>query len=235
MSRTNLENDIDIDAFIRSGLLHANQPADEGVADYDYSPRYLSWERSFLANPFKFAKKKGRSAFRRTLDIAAAVFLAILILYGTLIAASPSVRAAFVRWFRTLFPTHDAYEFTNTPDAQGLGKWRPTYLPDGYAEAFDIDFVGQIIVDFENEAGERITLEYMFANDGGSVHVDNEGVHVFETIVGDAAAYVYQALDGTKKNAVVWLDEDNGIAFRLESFEPYKVLVSIAESMELQK
>ena len=75
----------------------------------------------------------------------------------------------------------------------------------------------------------------MFSNDGSNIHVDSEGMNIFGTTVGDATAYVYQALDSTKKNVVVWLDEDTGTAFRLESFESYELLISIAKSMELHK
>ena len=227
------KNDAEIDIVIRKGLLLANLPAGGQALDFDYSPQYKRWERGLLKNPQRFIKKNSRTAFRRALDVAAAVFITLAVLFGALIASSPGARAAVIRWFRERFPTHDTYRFTQTSDAQELGQWRPTYLPDGYVETLCMDLGNQIIVNFENEEGERITLNFLFINEGKLFYIDNEDMDIAETKIGGHAAQVYKAQDNSKKNNIVWIDEGSGVAFNLTSFEPCEVLISMAESMEL--
>ena len=233
MSSVGWENDSKVDALIRNGLLLANQPAEDSTADFDYSPSYLCWEQKLLANPHRFIRKKSRTAFRRTLDVAAAVFITLAVLFGAIIAASPGVRAAVARWFREVFSTHTAYRFTPASDDQALGLWRPAYLPEGYAEVFYIDVAGQMIVDFENENGERITFQYTAFGEGEVFRVDSEDMDITETRIGDSPARVYRAQVAAKMNAIVWIKEDVGVAFRLTSFESAETLINIAESIEM--
>jgi len=233
MSNMDWKNVDEVDAFIRKGLLLANQPVEEHIDAFDYSPRYQRWEQKLLKNPLRFIKKKSRTTLRRTFDVAAAVLITIAVLFGALMAASPTVRAAVIRWFVEVFSTHTAYHFTQPPDGQTLSQWRPTYLPDGYTEILHIDAAGIVIVKFDNGRGGEILLQYMLINEGGNFSVDNEDVDVIETKIRGYPTYVYRALDDSKMNAVVWINEDARIAFMLTSFEQYEILISIAESMEL--
>ena len=235
MNSVNWKNDEDVDKFIRAGLLYANKPVDTTIGTFDYSQGYKNWEHKLLVNPFKFIKKTSRTAFRRILNVAAAVFITITVIFGTLMAASPRVRAAVINWFKETFSTHDAYQFTQTSDEQFLGHWRPTYLPDGYVETFCIDIAGQTVVDFDNDSGDRITLSYTLMNMGGTFRVDSEDMDIIETAVGGHPASIYKTQDSAKTNAIVWVNENLGVAFRLRAFAPYETLLRIAESVELSE
>ena len=233
MSNINLENDEEVNEFIRAGLLYANQPADTTIDAFDYSPHYKNWEHKLLLNPLGFIKKKSRTAFRRALNIAAAVFITITVIFGALMAASPSVRAAVINWFREIFPTHDAYQFTQAHSEQLLDNWRPTHLPEGYIETSCVDLTTQMIVNFSNESDGKITLNYSFINEGNPVYVNNENMEVTEIKVRNYVAHVYKSQDDSKKNMVVCIDEDAEIVFIITSHESCEVLVGIAESLEL--
>ena len=226
-------NDEKFDAFLRDGLLIANQSS-ETIADvFDYSQKYKRWEQKLLGNPLRFAKRKRRPAYRRALDVAAAVLIILTVIFGSLIAISPDVRAAVLSWFREVFATHDAIRFTQQQDGRELGYWRPSYLPEGYVETNEIDLFTQIIVDFENDTGERITLIYKLLQEGMGFNIDNEDMEIIETMIGTHVAYLYCARIDTKQSTVILMNEDVGIAFEVSSFDPYETLVRIAESIVL--
>jgi len=235
MNSTDFGNEKDVNEYIRVGLLYANRTIDTPIDTFVYSPRFMRWERKILASPFKNTGKKSYTTTRRVFNVAAAVFITVAVLFGILMAASPTVRGAVVRWFRELFITHDTYQFTQTTNEQSLGRWRPSYLPDGYIETFHVDLATQIVVNFENDTGDRITLNYMFINEGFVINIDNEDVDIKEMRIGIHSAYEYRAHDNFKRNSIVWMDEDAGVAFTLSSFEPCEILISIAESIRLSE
>ena len=51
---------------------------------------------------------------------------------------------------------------------------------------------------------------------------------IIETVIGVHTAYMVDS----KKNTVIWINGDSGIAFELSSFEPIEVLLNVAESIE---
>ena len=231
MINMNSENNMDADGFIRKGLLLANQPEVDGVCSFAYSDRYLQWEKMMLKNPSKFIKKNNRSLTHRILSTAATIALVITILFGVLMLASPSVRSVVFQWFREMFATHDAYGFSQLDEDKTVGEWKPTYLPEGYIETIDMDMGTGVYINYGNDAGGSISLNYMLATEGSSFNVDNEGMVINEITIAGYAAHVYQSLDAAKKNAVVWVNEDAGLAFMLSSFETCELLDRIAESI----
>lgn len=233
MNKVNWNNQADATAFARQALLLANLPR-EGAQDepYEYSEQYRRWEQTFLADPFRYAKKKRRAPWERALRSAAAVFLVLAIGFGALML-HPAARAVVMRWFTEVFTTHDAHRFTDRPDAPVLaeGKWYPSYLPEGYVEIEFFHMFGYAKVTFENEADARIYFDYQTMEEGSAFQVDNENRDIIEMTVNGYPAVLYQSQIDSKPHFILWMDEEENIAFKLIAFESCETLIRIAESV----
>lgn len=130
------------DTLLRRGLMDANlsqyRPVWEAAGEPVYSPRYLRERRRMLLDPMGWMRRKLRPVWRRVLRSAACVLLAGLIALGTLMAASPTVRAAVLNWLRELSGRMIVYQGTGAQDsdtgAERTAAWdyRPAWIPEGW-------------------------------------------------------------------------------------------------------
>jgi|GEM_PF-1446499 len=225
-------NEAEVNAFLRKGLMLANMPGEDILpVEFEYSPRYKSWEHKFLANHIGTEKKKSRPMWRRILKTAAVILLILTVSFGAVMAFNSDVRAAVMRWVFEHFQTHDTYRFVGEPSGQSIGQWYPTYLPDEYTEVERIDLDGYVIVRFENGSGDKIELNYQEITAGGLFHLDNEQMNRVEITADGVTFITYQSTEEYKSNLVLWEDEASQVMFLLSSFESCETLIRIAESM----
>lgn len=131
------------DEWLRDALLDANLLqfekvlAEAGAQSFDFSPGYLRERTRMLADPFGWARRRGRSAWRRAARSAACVLLACTVALGALMAASPAVRAAVLNWLRefggdSVTYSANPYASPTAPEDAALQDWQITWLPEGY-------------------------------------------------------------------------------------------------------
>lgn len=129
----------DFDSLLFSALTGANLLDFKAIidstesAEYSFTPRYNRIRLQILANPFKWAKKKGKPIWQRIITNVACVILICSIALGGLMIVSPTVRAAVLSWFREISGNRITYyssgESGLTADRTA---WRPTWLPEGW-------------------------------------------------------------------------------------------------------
>ena len=94
------------DALLYQALLEAgwqeNRTAWEGTEEPAFSPQYLRWRTRLLADPFGWGKKQLRPLWAKALRTAACILLAASVTLGSLMAVSPTVRAAVLNWLREI-------------------------------------------------------------------------------------------------------------------------------------
>ena len=131
------------DEWLRDALMDANLLqfekvlAEAGAQSFDFSPKYLRERTRMLADPFGWARRRGRSARNRAARSAACVLLACTLAFGALMAASPTVRAAVLNWLRefggdSVTYTTNPYVSQRAPEGAALQDWQVTWLPEGY-------------------------------------------------------------------------------------------------------
>ena len=125
------------DALLRDALLDANwleyRTVWEEAEEPDFSPPYLRWRRNLLADPFGFVKRKLRPVWARALRMAACIVLISAVTLGTLMAVSPTVRAAVLRWLREISGSYMTYTSGQPAQTDALpSNWRVTWLPEGW-------------------------------------------------------------------------------------------------------
>lgn len=125
------------DALLRQALLEADWQEYEAVwntaEEPDFSPAYLRWRTRLLADPFAWMKKRLRPLWAKVLRTAACLLLASAVALGSLMAVSPSVRAAVLHWLREISGNLITYSADSQTQADALpSNWRITWLPEGW-------------------------------------------------------------------------------------------------------
>lgn len=131
------------DEWLRDALLDANLLqfeevlADAGTREFDFSPGYLRERTRMLADPFGWARRRGRSAWKRAARNIACVLLACTVALGALMAASPTIRAAVRSWLRafggdSVTYSTNPYASPTAPEDAAPQDWQVTWLPEGY-------------------------------------------------------------------------------------------------------
>lgn len=131
------------DEWLRDALLDANLLqfekilAEAGAQSFDFSPGYLRERTRMLADPFGWARRRGRSLWKRAARSIACVLLACTVAFGALMAASPAVRAAVLNWLRefgvdSVTYSTNPYASSTVPEDAALQDWQITWLPEGY-------------------------------------------------------------------------------------------------------
>lgn len=126
------------DALLRQALLEANwreyHSAWEEAEDPAFSPAYLRWRTRLLADPFGWMKKRLRPLWAKVLRTAACLVLVSALALGSLMAVSPTVRAAVLTWLREItgnLMTYSSVDRETESDALP-SNWRITWLPEDW-------------------------------------------------------------------------------------------------------
>ena len=125
------------DTLLRDALLDASwaeyRAVWEEAEETDFSPSYLRWRGRLLADPFAFVKRKLRPVWVRALRTAACIALISAVTLGALMAVSPTVRAAVLRWLREISGSYMTYTSGQPAQTDALpSNWRVTWLPEGW-------------------------------------------------------------------------------------------------------
>ena len=173
--------DREFDALLRRALtdnVRARQARvfADGLPLPEHTRRYLRWEKKLLADPFGFAHRQARPMWKKALQTAASILLCFAVLFGAIMAVSPSARAWVVE--RVVYWTESFTKFSFTAEeGQGLSAdWRPSYIPEGFEEtgANWNDTSNTLRLTYEDADGETINMICRPARQGMEFSVDNE-------------------------------------------------------------
>lgn len=230
-------NEEELDELIRAGLLcHAAREVSalraQSIPAPDLSTDYRRWERKFLSDPFKVAKRAARPTWQRFAYTAAAVLLALSLSFGALVAVSPTARAWVQRVMVQWFGEYASFEFVGDADqATGeLGAWYPTWLPEGYELVEETKLNALATVRYQNKDGQEILLAYTSALDQ-AFFADNEHHALLPVVVNGDSAYLLYTVEDGYVSGLAWTDTTRNIGFYLGGFLTEDELIRIAESI----
>lgn len=126
-----------------------------------------------------------------------AVFLLVCSLtLGTIMVASPTVRAAVVAWFIEWYDTHIIYRFSGKPNAEIVPEYEITELPSGYVAPGEVqELIDGRAITYRNVVGDTIYFEYVHVESGSALMVKTERVESTEVKVNGHAGYLYLSKD----------------------------------------
>lgn len=227
----------ELDALARRVLLDSLKRDWEEKAEPPFaaSPRYRREVRRMLADPSAWARKRAKPVWKRAAQRAAVVLLIVSIGLGSLLAASPTARAALVQWVTEWYETHITYRYTGEDMAGAMPQYEITELPEGYAEAESerVEWPEQVDIVYRNdETGKTIYLDYIHMHQGAATDFVLEDVEISPVTVNGLDGRFFKTEKG-ERNLVAWIDPEHGLHFTIEAPFDKADILHIAESVSL--
>lgn len=194
-----------------------------------------SFSQEFLQKMERLIKSRKRiEAVRKTISgigkTAAVLIIATVLLFGTMMAVSPSVRAAVASFITEWYSDHLAVYFRATPEAQDGYTWRPQYVPMGYTEREE-KRAGHIAnVFYQNTSRNELVFTYIPRTGSFTIGADNEGKTQKTIKIGGNKAILLETNITGERSSILWETEEAGfeVSGAIDTIE----LIRMAESVK---
>ena len=186
-------------------------------------------------------KARSRERARQTARTIAAS-LAVVVLFGLIwVATHAEARQAVGKWFKYQWNNIVSYSFTEEYTGE-LPTYRPTWLPDGYEESYELKYEtgeGSAInvreVYYENESGHTIEFCYHAMDEGFdlTLFIPDEYKRESVLIRGLPGDLYIPPEENADLCELVWIEEENDMAFGIFGRLEREAKLRMAESVEL--
>ena len=198
----------------------------ENEIDHVFSDRFEENMKSVI-------KKNNHPQLKRVLRMAASFALVILIAGGSVMALSPTARAAVMGWLFGQEGTVFSYTSMGTKtESEVFYKYDLAVIPEGYVLWQEIvDETQSIMLYAEEETGLLLKLTAT-PNDGSSAMFLITTTDQKETVqIGDITADFYPSESEDSSPGLAWVDPDNDYLICLDGFFSQEELIDMASSL----
>lgn len=189
----------------------------------------------------RFERKMRRVIFRvdhpvqfRIVQRVASIVLVLFIGFATILAASPTVRAAVFGWIREQYESFITYYFEDgTSPCDGPTEYYISGLTDDYAEVsvtYDAE-LGNFMGIYTDPNENIFFFAYSTIPENANFNVKEDGYIVKQITVCKNPADIYIAEDNTQSNCIIWCDEQNNVVFYINAMLSEYDLLLLAESV----
>ena len=194
---------------------------------------------AMLSDPLKWAQKRARPLWKNVAQKAAVILLVFSLSLGSLMAVSPTVRAAVVRWVTEWYETHVVYRFSGEQLSGEMPKYEITNLPEGYVEDERVDWPTYISIIYRKANDENapwIYLRYVYMQQGASSNFEIENADIIPVTVNGLEGQLYLTKDSEQSDSTItWIDPNENILFAVSAALGADDILHIAESVSLVK
>lgn len=165
------------------------------------------------------------------LQRAAAIVLLLLIGFSSVLALSPTVRAAVLSWIREQYESFISYYWIDsTSDTVPSIRYSLDGIPEEYTLIESSDDVGCYTEIYTNQSGNLLYFSYSLTPTAAHYYVEAENSYVENIIIFGRSADLYISKDSIHNNSIVWYNEDNSVIFYLSALMDKNELIALAES-----
>ena len=194
---------------------------------------------AMLSDPLKWARKRARPIWKSALQKVAMILLVFTLSLGSLMAVSPTVRAAVVRWVTEWYETHVVYRFSGEQITDEMPQYEVTDLPEGYAEIERVEWPSYVSIIYQNVNDENaswIYLQYIYMQQGASGNFGIENADIIPVTVNglEGQLYLNREAEGAD-STITWIIPDENILFAVSAALNTDDILHIAESVSLSK
>lgn len=227
--------DAELDRVLRRGLLDALR-LDEAQAvksEAVFVPTLAyQWSMSHICkNPLKWMRTREKPVWRRVLQQVAVILIVCSLGFGCVMVASPTARAAVVRWITEWYETHIVYRYSGEPVSEQVPDYTVTALPDGFTEVERITLSRITDVTYTDDNGNVISLSYSVMHQTGGNVFSLENCVLTDIVVNHMEGQFFEAKRAGDFNAITWIDEETDIQFMLFGVFGQTELTHMAESV----
>ena len=194
---------------------------------------------AMLSDPLKWARKRARPIWKSALQKVAMILLVFTLSLGSLMAVSPTVRAAVVRWVTEWYETHVVYRFSGEQIADEMPQYGVTDLPEGYAETERVEWPSYVSIIYQNVNDENaswIYLQYIYMQQGASSNFGIENADIIPVTVNGLEGQLYLTRDTEGADSTItWIVPDENMLFAVSAALNANDILHIAESVSLSK
>ena len=195
----------------------------ENEIDHVFSDRFEENMKSVI-------KKNNHPQLKRVLRMAASFALVILIAGGSVMALSPTARAAVLGW---LFGREsDAYVYRSTgtdTNEETLTTYDFAEVPEGYTLHQNFLMPNSGLVIYSEESTGRLLKVFFAPNDGsGALYLIPEDATLIPIQLGDISADFYLSNIEDESSTIVWTDPENDYLVTVDGFFSQEDLVEMA-------
>ena len=167
----------------------------------------------------------------QVLRYAAAVLLAVLTLFGAVLAVSPEARAAVFGWVKNTFYAFVEYSSSGTGNGAKY-SYHLTKIPDGYKLLKIDNSESEMLYLYADESGGIFQFSYISGeNASKTLFITKEHQHYTGTVRGFAAD-IYIANNQNETSTIIWIDKDEDILFYICAKANMEELIVLAESVQ---
>ena len=192
---------------------------------------------AMLKDPLKWERRRARPLWKNVAQKAAVILLVFSLSLGSLMAVSPTVRAAVVRWVTEWYETHIVYRYSGEQITGEMPQYEITDLPEGYAEDERVNWPSYVSVVYQNkDTGKTIYLDCTYMQQGSASDYVTDGVEVVPVTVNGLSGQLFLTDDWENKwNTITWIDAERNLQFEIDANVNRDVILHMAESVSLVK
>lgn len=233
--------DRELDRMMQHVLLDAIKRDCEKETDdvpaFKPTRHYQRQMAAMLSDPLKWARKRARPIWKSALQKVAMILLVFTLSLGSLMAVSPTVRAAVVRWVTEWYETHIVYRYSGEQIIGEMPQYEITDLPEGYIEDERVNWPSYVSVVYQNkDTGKTIYLDCTYMQQGSASDYVTDGVEVVPVTVNGLSGQLFLTDDWENKwNTITWIDAERNLQFEIGANVNRDVILHMAESVSLVK
>lgn len=188
------------------------------------------FSEQFEKNMKSVIKKHNHPQLNRVLRMAASFSLIIFIAGGSIMAISPTARAAVMGWLFGL--EADAYVYRSTgsdTDSDTITTYDFEEVPEGYTLWQNLLMPTSGLVIYCEEETGRLLKVFFAPNDGsGALYLLPEDATLIPVKLGDISADFYQSNMEASSSTIVWTDPENDYLVTVDGFFSQEELMDMA-------
>ncbi len=231
--------DQELDRMMQHVLLDAVKRDCEGETDdipsFKPSPRYQRQMAAMLADPLKWARKRARPVWKKAIQKVAVILLVFSLSLGSLMAVSPTVRAAVVRWVTEWYETHIIYRYSGEDILGEMPQYDISELPHGYTEIIRDVYAASVSIVYESSDGDVICFDYSHMQQGSAGIIVPGDDEIIDITVNGMRGQLFLPNNIEDAKTITWIDSGCNIQFVIKAFCDDIDILHIAESVCLEK
>lgn len=226
--------DQELDRMMRRVLLDSlrNDEAIGMTVTFAPSRKHQHQMSVMLKDPLKWLRNRMKPIWQLAAQRAAVILLAASVSLGSLMAVSPTVRAAVVRWATEWYETYVVYRFSGGTISEEMPKYEIADIPEAFVETDRIESTSSVSVFYEDHSGNVICFDYLYMHQGAATIVTTDD-NVVDVTVNGLQGQLFLPTDTKNTTTVLWIDPQANIQFSIDTTLDNNVIMHMAESVIL--
>lgn len=232
--------DEQLDILMREILIDAIALDEEDCKErisFEPSLKYQHQTSAMLKDPSRWAKNKMRPVWKKVGQYVAAILVIGSISLGSVMAVSPTARAAVLQWVVEWYETYVSYRYTEeTSVPKTMPEYRMTALPKGYVENINerVEWPNYVQHRYENADGDIILFDYIYMTDGAATSFETEDAKVLDVMVNGCKGIIVLPDNAEEADYTLsWIDPDQNLHFTIDAAVDQEEILHMAESIKL--